>query len=297
MTDRSLHATEGGAKETGERHNPGKSAEIPLRNLAAEERARPLSPREQAKQVIEDCEKKLQEYDHYYRGSGIPAMWGLRQECSQLLRAVKYHGTLMSQGENYAKAFTENYRESARKLQDILDRYPKSFEGFVKQQVEACERQKRPLPRHMIERTRQELRERRSLLEQELGIPAIPAQLEQKGVLSAERRAVLARDYELIQQRGYTGDGFAQLEELVSTLHAERSVYEVTGKTTDSFTPAEKAPERQQHIARHMQAVAKEAGGKVLTEKVTRTLADQQIDQNVRTEIAEAFGLSLACPR
>ncbi len=85
-------------------------------------------------------------------------------------------------------------------------------EYAFQEHVESCEEQGRRCPGHMVERTQQELRERRSLLEQQLGFPDIPALLGHKGMLSEERHAALRGEYETIQQQGYAGDGFDRLE-------------------------------------------------------------------------------------
>ncbi len=163
----------------------------------------------------------------------------------------------------------------------------KAYEDVFQKHVTSSREQGRPIPRHTVERTQQELGERRSLLEQELGFPNIPALLEHKGVFSQERRAALTHEYETIQQQGYTGDGFVRLEKLANALLKEQSVYEALGMTAESFTSAE-GPAREQEIARHMQRLAERAGGKALTKQVVEVLMNEQIDRGVRAEIANA---------
>ncbi len=164
-----------------------------------------------------------------------------------------------------------------------------AYEYAFQEYVKSCEEQGCRCPGHTVERTQQELRERRSLLEQQLGFPDIPALLGHKGMLSEERRAALTHDYETIQQQGYTGDGFARLDELANILVVEHSMYEVTGMTVESFTGAEKG-EHEQKIVQHIQRYAKESGERTLTKKVTEVLENEQIDPGVRREIAHGFG-------
>ena len=399
MADSFFRRTEeGGTKDRiGHRDGATIATEALMRSFA-EKKDGSLSSVQQIKQLAEDCQATLKEYDQYYQGSESSGAQGLRQESLQIIRHAKYYKTLIDLKKN-AKTFTEYYRECMKDLQGVLDRYPKQFRDFRKQQetlaqraddvtrsifnpailylrqpdivnkpesymqagnfipavdtslrsrkviqvdaqeheslwetyhsvrdydgifssrdsrgfpvshdgiayacvfykaygnefdkdVEALREQGRPSPRHMVERTQQELLERRCLIEQQLGFPAIPALLEQTGKLSEERCAPLAREYETIQKQGYTGDGFARLEKLVNTLLAEHSVYEITGKTTDRFTPPEDL-KRQQKIVQQMQTFAKASGEKALTKKVTEVLMNELIDQPVRAEIADAFG-------
>ncbi len=177
MTDEPLRRIEGRIEHDGTTKTP----EIPMSVFVAERKARPLSPLQQTEQTIKDCQAKLKEYDRYYQGSEIPSMQGLRKEYGQIIRYARYCKTVIGLGKPYPRVFSESYRECAQDLQDFLERYPKKFAGFLKQQEMIAQRADdvtrslfNPAVLHL---SPERVREPASYLQAEKFIPAVDTSL------------------------------------------------------------------------------------------------------------------------